>query len=64
MDRWLLGAAFAVALGMAGSWGSSIHGQLSSINSKLDAIVTAQATVSTELALLKLRIERLEGNRR
>ena len=63
MDRWLLAAAFTVVMALAGAWGSAIHGQLGSINAKLDAIVTAQATVSTELALLKLRIERLEGRR-
>ena len=60
MDRWLLGAAFAVVMALAGGWGSAIHGQLSSINAKLDTLVATQASLSTDLAVLRIRVERLE----
>jgi hypothetical protein len=63
IDRWLLGAAFAICVALAGAWGSAIHTQLAEIKGALMSIATTQAAFATEVALLKMRVERLEGRR-
>ena len=64
LDRWLLGAAFAIILALAGSWGAAIHTQLSEIKGAITVIAATQASFATEVAVIKLRIERLEQNGR
>lgn len=63
-DRWLLGAAFTLCLALAGAWGSAVHGQLAEIKGAITTIAQTQASFATEVALLKLRIDRLEQGSR
>ena len=60
LERWLLGAAFTVLTILAGTWGSAIHSQLAEIKGALNTIASTQASFATEVAVLKLRVDRLE----
>jgi hypothetical protein len=63
LDRWLLGAAFTIIMFLAGSWGTSVHSQLSDIKVAVTTIATTQSGFATEVALIKMRLERLERMR-
>lgn len=60
MDRWIVGALFTITLALAGAWGAAIHSQLAEIKGVLSAIASAQSAFATDVAVLRLRVDRLE----
>jgi hypothetical protein len=60
MERWMLGALLTIAVLLAGAWASAIHSQLAEIKGAVTLIATTQSGFSTEVAILKMRLERLE----
>jgi hypothetical protein len=61
---WLLTTLAGVLLLAATAWGAAIHSQLAEIKGSLQTIASSQASFATEVAVLRLRVDQLERERR